>query len=411
MGCCGVRIPPDAIVMADPVADLLTSAPMSSTDPQSQRGSHVRRVVQILPQLDDGGVERGVVELSRELVARGIESWVISHGGAQIPSIVEHGGHHVSLDVCSKNPLTAWWRAHQLKTALNDINPDVIHARSRLPAWLCRIANRNPRRPFVTTVHGLNSINPYSRVMVTGDRVIAVGESVKEHVCQGYGLDPASVRVIQRGVDLNAFQRSGVDQAWTQEFCHEYGLVDRYVVSSIGRVTELKDFETFIRSIAQCAATIPDITGLIVGGVRPNKQDYLKELQQLARDEGVSDRIIFAGSQSQMPEIYALSDILVNASLKMGNMGRTVVEALAMETPVIATTWPGLKNLVRDGVNGQVIENQNPEQMTQAILQIREASYATPERRGTIRQSVPYEYTLDAMVEQVVEVYESVVES
>lgn len=383
---------------------------MHTADSQPDHPAKVSRVVQILPQLNDGGVERGTVELNRELVARGIDSWVISHGGSQAGTITADGGHHVSLDVSTRNPFLLLWRARQLRALLDEINPDVIHARSRFPAWICRLANRPARRPFVTTVHGLNSVNVYSRVMVSGDQVIAVSDVVRDHVANGYGIDPNSVTVIQRGVDLTAFRRSTVDAAWTQQFLTEHNLHDRFVVTSIGRITWLKDYETFIRAIARCTSDIPNITGLVVGGVRPNKQSYLEELQQLARDEGVGDRIIFAGVQTQMPEIYALSDLLVNASLKMGNMGRTVVESLAMETPVIATTWPGLTNLVQDGINGQVIDNQNPDQMAEAIRRIRDANYATPARRTTIRESIPYEYTLDSMVEQIIQVYESAVE-
>lgn len=382
---------------------------MPRPDPHPDESATVRRVVQILPELNDGGVERGTVELSRELVARGIDSWVISHGGSQAATITDQGGHHVTLDVSSKNPLTSRRRAKQLRSALNEINPDVIHARSRVPAWLCRFANRHPRRPFVTTVHGLNAINPYSRVMVSGDCVIAVSDIVRDHVCTGYRVNPDSIHVIQRGVDLNVFQRSAVDPEWTRHFLSEHGLTDRCVVTSIGRVTWLKDYETFIRAIARCVSDLPEIIGLIVGGVRPNKQTYLEQLQQLARDEGVEDRIVFAGVQTKMPEIYALSDILVNASLKMGNMGRTVVEGLAMETPVIATTWPGLTNLVQNGLNGEVIDNQRPDQMASAILRIHEQYDAAPERRTAIRESIPHEYTLTSMVEQIIGVYEMAV--
>ena len=376
---------------------------------QSDCSPKVRRVVQILPELDDGGVERGVVELNRELVNRGIDSWVISDGGAQIPTILKHGGHHLSFDVNIKNPFTALTRAVRLRSILNTISPDVIHARSRVPAWLCRMANRHPRRPFVTTVHGLNSISRYSRVMISGDRVITVSDIVRDHVCRGYNVDPSSMTVIQRGVDLTCFCRSTLDAAWIDGFRHRHSLIDRYVVTSIGRVTWLKDYETFIRSIARCVADIPGIVGLIVGGIRPNKQSYQEELQRLADDEGVADRIIFAGVQSRMPEIYALSDIVVNASLKMGNMGRTVVESLAMETPVICTTWPGLENLVHNGVNGQIIDNQSPDQMCDAIQRICHDDYTTPQRRAQIRESVPEEYTLDCMVDRIVKVYESAV--
>lgn len=358
------------------------------------------RVVQLLPELNEGGVERGTVELSRELVKRGHESWVISRGGKLAEQVEREGGKHVSADVCSKNPLTAWTRVRVLRRHFDLIKPDIIHARSRVPAWLCRFANRKARRPFVTTVHGLNRINRYSRVMVSGDRVIAVGEPVRDHVCEGYGLAPSRVTVIERGVDMNAFDPANIDHAFIDRFKQEHNLDGAFIVTSVGRVTWLKDYESFIRAITKLVPNMPELRGLIVGGVHPDKQSYFDSLKQLARDEGVAERIVFAGSQSKIAEIYALSDVAVNASLKMGNVGRTVVEALAMDTAVIATTWPGLKNLVEDGRNGRVIKTQDPDGLAEAIRQLHDHPV------NDVRATVPHEYTLDSMVERVIGVYE-----
>ncbi|MBX2850575.1 MAG: glycosyltransferase family 4 protein [Phycisphaeraceae bacterium] len=364
------------------------------------------RVVQVLPELNEGGVERGTVELSRELVKRGIESVIISKGGKLVEQVHREGGRHVAIDACSKNPLTALSRTKALKRALNEINPDVIHARSRVPAWLCRLGNRGQhRRPFVTTVHGLNRINRYSRVMVSGDRVIAVGEPVREHVCKGYGLSTDRVTVIDRGVDMHAFDPQHADQGFIRQFKAEHGLDGKFVVTSVGRVTWLKDYESFITAIAKLAPNSPKLVGLIVGGVHPDKRAYCDGLKKQAKDLGVADRVVFAGSQSNIAEIYALSDLMVNASLKMGNVGRTVIEALAMDVPVIATTWPGLANLVEDGVNGAVIETKNPDALAAAIKTL----HANPP--GNVRQTVPYAYTLDAMVEKVIGVYEDLLKS
>lgn len=364
------------------------------------------RVVQVLPELNEGGVERGTVELSRELVKRGIESLIISKGGKLVEQVQREGGRHFAMDVCSKNPLTALPRAIALKQTLKDIDPDVIHARSRVPAWLCRLANRGrQRRAFVTTVHGLNRINRYSRVMVSGDRVIAVGEPVREHVCKGYGLPTDQVTVIDRGVDMNTFDPEQVDQVFIQQFKAEHGLEGKLVVTSVGRVTWLKDYESFITAIAKLAQDVPNIVGLIVGGVHPDKQAYLDGLKKQAEDQGVANSVVFAGSQSKIAEVYALSNLVVNASLKMGNVGRTVIEALAMDVPVIATTWPGLANLAEDGVNGAVIETKNPDALADAI----KALHADPPTN--VRETVPHSYTLDAMVERVIGVYEELLDA
>lgn len=363
------------------------------------------RVVQILPELNEGGVERGTVELSRELVKRGIESVIISKNGKLVEQAQAEGAKHYELDVYSKNPLTAPLRILKLRRTLDQIEPDIIHVRSRVPAWLTRWANRGKRRrPFVTTVHGLNRINRYSRVMVSGDRVIAVGEPVRDHVCKGYGLSPDHIRVIDRGVDMQAFDPTNIDQDFINTFKAEHGLNNKFIVTSVGRVTWLKDYESFITAIAKLAPQMPSLMGLIVGGAHEEKQSYLEGLKQQVKKQGLADRIVFAGSQSKVAEIYALSDIAVNASLKMGNVGRTVIEALAMDVPVIATTWPGLTNLVENGVNGVVIETKNPEALAQAIKALRDNPPTG------VRETVPHAYTLDAMVDNVVSVYNGLID-
>ena len=140
------------------------------------------RIVQLLPELNEGGVERGTMELSRELVKLGHESIVISAGGKLREQIEKDGGRHITFDICSKNPFTAPFRMIKLRKLLKELKPDILHARSRVPAWLTYLANKKLYFPFVTTVHGLNSINKYSEVMTKGDRVIAVSEVVRDYI-------------------------------------------------------------------------------------------------------------------------------------------------------------------------------------------------------------------------------------
>lgn len=360
------------------------------------------RVVQLLPELNEGGVERGVVELNREFVHRGIESLVISAGGKLVEQILADGGQHLRFDVASKNPLTAPLRVRGLRRLLREQRPDIIHARSRVPAWLAFLANRKLGFPFVTTVHGLNSVNRYSRVMTFGDRVIVVGAPVGEHIVRNYAFDHDKIRLIQRGVDLDHFDPARVDAAFIEDFRNRYALHGKFVVASVGRVTWLKDYETFIRSVALLREEMPDLVGLIVGGTREDKQGYLRELQELAREEGVADRIVFAGSQTRIAEIYSLSDLLVNASLKMGNIGRTIVEAFALDRPVIATTYEGLEGLVVDGVNGYLIRTRDPADLAEKIRLVRRGRFAD------IRRNLNPEYTLRVMVEKTLATYREI---
>ncbi len=358
-------------------------------------------IVQILPELNQGGVERGTTELSRELVKLGHRSTVISAGGGLATQIEKDGGQHVQVDVCSKNPITFFQRAHILSSTLQTLRPTLIHARSRLPAWLCHFANKKLKLPFVTTVHGLNSVSRYSRIMSTGDRVICVSEVVRDYIIRNYQTDPGKIRVIQRGVDMNVFNPESVCPDKIQALKNQFNLNNRVVVTSVGRITWLKDYETFIRAIAAVRKQAPEVIGLIVGGYREDKAEYYESLKKLAEKEVIKDHLIFAGNQSDMATVYAASDIVVNASLKMGNMGRTVVEALALGKPVIATTFEGLNNLVIDGKNGFIVKTKDAGDLSNALQKTINASFDAQ----TIRASVPDAYTLNTMVQQVLDIY------
>jgi len=361
-------------------------------------------IVQLLPELNEGGVERGTVEISRELVKRGYQSTVISSGGRLVSQVEEEGGRHFKLPIAGKNPLTAPARVWALRRIFRKLKPDVLHARSRVPAWLARLAKRPLDIPWVTTVHGLNRINAYSRIMTKGDRVIAVGEAVKDHVLEGYRLSPDSVSVIQRGVDMRAFSIANLDTEFIRCIRAQYSLAKCLVVVAVGRVTFLKDYESLIKAAAQLRNyTQRPVKVLIAGGSHPRKQNYLQSLLKLKESKSLCDSVYFIGSQAKVAELYHLADVSVNVSLKMGNMGRTLVESLAMGTPVVATTYPGLKNLVCDGLNGAVIENQNPEALAKALAYVGEGDWS----REVIRGTVPHDYTLDGMVDQLVDVYQS----
>ena len=362
------------------------------------------KIVQILPELNEGGVERGVMELSRELVKRGFESVVISRGGKLATQIKHDGGLHITLDVCSKNPLSAPWRIFKLYQTLKKLSPDILHVRSRVPAWMSFFANVFLHIPFVTTVHGLNSVSPYSKIMTKGDHIICVSEIVRDYILKHYHPDAKKITVIQRGVDLAQFDPEKIDKTFIETFKTQFSLHHKFIITSVGRITWLKDYETFIEAIAIARKTYPDIVGVIVGGIREDKNNYSQSLIDLALQFGVTEHIIFTGSQSKMPEIYALSDVVVNASLKMGNVARTVTEALAMETPVIATTYEGLNNVIVDNVNGYIIKTKDPEDLAEKIIRAYQQSFVN------IRKNLNAEFTLDCLVNSTIGVYTKLIQ-
>ena len=356
------------------------------------------RIVQVIPELNEGGVERGVVELNREFVKKGIESFVISAGGKLENQINLDGGNHVKFDVCSKNIFTAFRRVKGLKKILKEINPDIIHVRSRVPAWLVYFANKSLNIKVVSTVHGFNSVGFYSSIMQKSDAVICVSNSIKEYIQKHYKTSENKITVIPRGIDLELFNPKNIDETFIENFKKEFNLKDKFIVSSVGRVTQLKDYETFIKAILLVKKEIPNIIGLIVGGVRSDKEDYLNSLKSLIKELNLEENIIFTGSQNKIEQIYALSDVVISSSKKPESFGRAVAEAICMNKPVIATNHGGVKDITIENVNGFFFEVSNDKELADNILKSRVLKFDG-------YTYISNNFSLENMVNKTLEVY------
>ena len=333
------------------------------------------KIVQILPELNEGGVERGVVELNREYTKKNIDSYVISAGGKLENQIIEDGGNHIKFDVCSKNIFSLIPRVIKLKKILKNLNPDIIHVRSRVPAWLVYFANKSLKIKVVSTVHGFNSVSFYSKIMTKADAVICVSNSIKEYIQKHYNTADEKITVIARGIDLELFNLNNIDKDFIVNFEEEFNLNNKFIVSSVGRVTQLKDYETFIKAISLVKKELPNVTALIVGGVRFDKEDYLNSLKSLIKELDLEENIIFTGSQSKIAEIYALSDVVVSSSKKPESFGRAVAESIALNTPVVATNHGGVKDIICENENGYFFEVGNDKELAEKIIKSQNLSF------------------------------------
>ena len=359
------------------------------------------KIVQFLPELNEGGVERGVVELNRELNLKGFNSYVVSAGGKLVNQIDADNGTHIKFDVCSKNIFTLFSRASKLKKILKDIKPDVLHVRSRVPAWIVYLANKSLNIKVVSTVHGFNSVGFYSSIMTKFDAVICVSGAIKEYIQKHYNTSNDKITVIPRGIDLEVFNPNNKNEEFINQFCTKYDLYDKFIVCSVGRITQLKDYETFINAIAQIKKIDPTVIGLIVGGVRDDKRDYFNSLVDLVEKLGLEDQIVFAGSQKNIQDIYMISDVIVSSSKKPESFGRAVAEAICVNTPVVATNHGGVKDIIIAEQNGYFFDNGNYEQLASNILK---ASKLKFDGYSYISST----FSLDQMVDKTVEVYKKV---
>jgi glycosyltransferase involved in cell wall biosynthesis len=354
--------------------------------------------MQIIPELNEGGVERGVVELNREFVKKGIESFVISFGGKLQNQINLDGGNFIRFDVCSKNIFTAFLRINGLKKILRELKPDIVHVRSRVPAWLVYFVNKSLNIKIVSTVHGFNSVGFYSSIMQKADAVICVSNSIKEYIQKHYQTSENKITVIPRGIDLELFNPKNIDEIFIENFKKEFNLKDKFIVSSVGRVTQLKDYETFIKAIFLVKKDISNVIGLIVGGVRSDKKDYLNSLKKLIKELNLEENIIFTGSQSRIEQIYALSDVVISSSKKPESFGRAVAEAICMNKPVIATNHGGVKDIIIDNVNGFFFEVGDDKELALNIIKAKDLSFDG-------YSYISKNFSLKNMVDRTLEVY------
>ncbi len=310
-------------------------------------------VAQLLPALNSGGVERGTLEVARELVRRGHRSVVISAGGRLVPDLVSEGSEHLAWPLGAKSPLILRW-VWPLRRWLAEQRIDILHARSRLPAWIGWLAWRGmdsvTRPRFVTTVHGLYSASRYSAIMSRGERVIAVSETVRQYLRHHYpGLPAERIQVIQRGVDPAAFPYGyQPSAAWLTDWYRGHPRLprDAPVLTLPGRLSRLKGHEDFIELVARLRASGWPVCGLIVGGVEPSRQRYADELQEKVRVRGLSDVILFTGHRGDMREIYAVSTLVLSLSAQPESFGRTVLEALSLGTPVVGYDHGGVGEIL-----------------------------------------------------------------
>ena len=314
--------------------------------------AHRLTVVQLIPALDSGGAERSTLEIARALVAAGHRAVVISAGGRLVQRLEAEGGEHIGLPLGRKSPLTLG-QIVPLRRALAALRPDVVHARSRLPAWLARVALRglSPRPHFVTTVHGLNSPNAYSAVLTRGERVIMVSQTVCEHVQQHYpDLPQERVRLIPRGVDADEFPYGyRPDPAWRTAFFAEFPqLAGAPLLTLPGRGTRLKGHAHALRLLAALHARSVDARLLLLGADEPARAAYVRELRQLARTLGVAEAVAITPPRSDVREVYAISDLILQLSTQPEAFGRTVLEALALCRPVLGYAHGGVGELLAE---------------------------------------------------------------
>lgn len=312
------------------------------------------RVMQLVPALDGGGVEQGVVDVNAALAAAGAQSYVVSTGGRRQYDITRAGGQVLSLDVKSKNPLNYFARVRALRKLIKKYDIDIVHPGSRIPAWIALGAIKGTKAQLVTSVHstyGLGSSlkKKYNAVMTKGAHIIAVSEYLKRHLMDVYGVAPDKIDVIHRGVDLTRYAPESIKLERIIQMTREWRVPDGVnVVLLPGRLTPAKGHMVLVDALAQLGRK--DVFAVFVGAAQT--EGYRRVLEDHIAACGLGGQVRLVDHCNDMTVAYMAANIVVIPSVKPEGFGRTAIEAQAMARPVIASDLGGLAETIDDGQSG-----------------------------------------------------------
>jgi glycosyltransferase involved in cell wall biosynthesis len=369
-------------------------------------------VLQVLPRLDLGGVERGAVEIARAIVAAGGRALVASEGGRLAARLVACGAEPVTAPMASKNPLVMASNVRRLIRLIREEHVDIVHARSRAPAWSAWLAARQTGRAFVTTWHGAHRAHGpfkkfYNSVMGYGRPVIAISEFIADMATSVYGVPADHIVTIPRGADINAFAEEVVSAERTITIARGWGIVEdpRPVILLPGRLSRWKGQDDFVEAAARLKARRgPSFLALIIGD---DGGEMGERLLARARTLDILDVVKVLPATDDMPAAYKLAAVVVSASTEPEAFGRVAVEAQAMGRPVIATDHGGARETVDPGRTGWLYPPGNIEALVEAMdaaLSLEPWQRAHMGMAGRAR--VANRFTVEAMQRATLAVYE-----
>ncbi|MCX5693992.1 MAG: lipopolysaccharide heptosyltransferase II [Candidatus Omnitrophica bacterium] len=356
------------------------------------------KILQILPELNVGGVETGTLDLSKYLVRLGHKSVVVSAGGALVKELEAGGAKHYILAVNKKSIISMFKQVPKLVEIIKKEEIDIVHARSRVPAWIAFFACRQTRAILVTTCHGYYKKHFFSVVMGWAKRVIVLSNVIARHMIEDFSVPHDRIKLVPRSVDLEKFKYLDPKKKRKEDFN----------VGIIGRITPLKGHLHFIKAMARISRLVPRLKIWIVGDALASKEAYKEELQILVRRLGLWHCTEFLGTQRDIPGILEHLDLVVLATTTHEAFGRVVVEAQAAGVPVVATKVGGVIDIIEDGKNGLLVPPADAKCMAEAIMRIYKDAQFARDLAENAYAKVKEKYNVELMVKNTLDVYREV---
>ncbi|MFA5156878.1 MAG: GT4 family glycosyltransferase PelF [Candidatus Omnitrophota bacterium] len=358
-------------------------------------------ILQILPELNVGGVETGTLDMAKYLVRLGHKAVVVSNGGNLVKELEALGAVHYQLPVHKKSFSTMIKCVPKLAEIIKKEKIDIVHARSRVPAWIAYFAARKSGCLFITTCHGYYKKHPFSYVMGWGKRVICPSNVIARHMIDDFNVPHERIKLVPRSVDLEKFKFVSPDKKRKAEFN----------VGIIGRITPIKGHLHFIKAMAKLSRSVPRLKVWIIGDAPASREAYKEQIQVLARRLGLWNCTQFLGTQRDIPSILSHLDLLVLPTTTQEAFGRVIIEAQAAGVPVIATKVGGIVDVIDDGITGMLVPPADPSAIAEAALKIFRDSDFSARLAAAALEKAKDRYNVELMVNNTIEVYQQALDN
>lgn len=374
---------------------------------------HKKTILQVVPALISGGVERGTLEIAKKIIDSGNESIVISAGGPLVEPLEKAGSRHIIMNVASKNPIIIWCNARKIADIIRAHNVDIVHARSRAPAWSCYMSAKATGIKLITTFHGIYNFKSsikkyYNSVMTEGRNVIAVSNFVKKHIIDNYKIDEKKITVIHRGVNHHEFSQKKLSKELLAKFKEKYRVpTDTPVILLPSRMTKWKGHMVLIDALEK----IKHLNFYcIMAGDLAKHPAYVARIKDKIHEYKIQNRIQLFGNEPNMIALYGISDIVLSTSIEPEAFGRTIIEAQSMEKIVIATNIGGASETIEDGVTGFHVPPNDSDALAKKIEDCLSniGSKQSKDITSKARKTASENFSLDLMLKSTLSIYDEV---